>query len=473
MVHDGSTDNTREVVNSIDDDRLRYIYQEKRGLAAGSNPAGLLGLSVGLVPGAVVTDAGSALVLQVAPDGGRASDQLMDSRMTVICLSNIPWDYPWQRTHALMTRFAQQCQVLIVEPTGIYNSWSLRKLLAAAQRLATVVLRHRPWTRYTADVFQGRILSPLIVPFHSLQIGHPVRQLNYRLLLWQISRQMALDSAARTIIWVTYPSDNNLDLARTWTEPRTVVYDCAAGYTQHPQATALVAQLERELVAISDLVLVDTRASLANFCAMSPRMHYLPQGVEEFFFEALPEDSIRAEVRRAVKAGPTAQLIGYVGSLHEWVDLSLLTRLAAAYPDAVLVLVGPIQTDVSQLRDYPNVRFLGSQPHRLLPRYIEAFDVGLIPYHIAPFTGHVFPTKLFEYLARGKPVVMTNFNPVDLQEYAELMYIALDADTFVAQVGEALAEAKPRLVAQRRQAAQANSWDRRFAAVVKLLAESG
>lgn len=37
VVDDGSTDNTREVVEQIDDPRLRYVYQENQGLSAARN----------------------------------------------------------------------------------------------------------------------------------------------------------------------------------------------------------------------------------------------------------------------------------------------------------------------------------------------------------------------------------------------------------------------------------------------------
>jgi glycosyltransferase involved in cell wall biosynthesis len=44
IVDDGSTDNTREVVNSFEDSRIKYIYQENRGVSAAYN-SGILASS--------------------------------------------------------------------------------------------------------------------------------------------------------------------------------------------------------------------------------------------------------------------------------------------------------------------------------------------------------------------------------------------------------------------------------------------
>ena len=43
-----------------------------------------------------------------------------------------------------------------------------------------------------------------------------------------------------------------------------------------------------------------------------------------------------------------------------------------------------------------------------MPRYVKAFDVGLVPYRLSDYTANVYPTKLNEYLAMGTPVVATD-----------------------------------------------------------------
>jgi glycosyltransferase involved in cell wall biosynthesis len=52
-----------------------------------------------------------------------------------------------------------------------------------------------------------------------------------------------------------------------------------------------------------------------------------------------------------------------------------------------------------------SVRYLGPKRLEELVREIEACDLGVIPNQRNPFTDINTPTRIFEYLALGKPVV--------------------------------------------------------------------
>ena len=52
-----------------------------------------------------------------------------------------------------------------------------------------------------------------------------------------------------------------------------------------------------------------------------------------------------------------------------------------------------------------HVRYLGPKRLEDLPDEIEACDVGVIPNQQNPFTDINTPTRIFEYLSLGKPVI--------------------------------------------------------------------
>ena len=59
-------------------------------------------------------------------------------------------------------------------------------------------------------------------------------------------------------------------------------------------------------------------------------------------------------------------------------------------------MVGPVQDNVDEIKEMPNILMLGTKSFADLPYYIDAFDVCIIPYKHSGFTRTVYPTKLNE-----------------------------------------------------------------------------
>ncbi len=101
--------------------------------------------------------------------------------------------------------------------------------------------------------------------------------------------------------------------------------------------------------------------------------------------------------------------IGYVGSIDRRAfDAQFVATVAAAHPEWTFVLAGPAEEGVAAEFDgLPNVHLPGRIDYEALPGLLGAFDVCLIPYRVGELIDYVQPKKLFEYLAAGKPVVVT------------------------------------------------------------------
>jgi uncharacterized SAM-binding protein YcdF (DUF218 family) len=183
-------------------------------------------------------------------------------------------------------------------------------------------------------------------------------------------------------------------------------------------------------------------------------------------FNGTKPDAIPPDVQ-----GLKRPIAGYVGGLHQWVDQELIEGAAARMPDASFVLIGPEQVDVGGLRRRPNIHLLGQRPHAELASYIAAFDVALVPYRIAEYTENVYPAKMNEYLAMGKPVIATDLAEVRRfnREHGELVRIAGDADALVAAVRDLAPAAAAETVEQRLAVARSNSWHRRIADMLTLV----
>jgi glycosyltransferase involved in cell wall biosynthesis len=110
-------------------------------------------------------------------------------------------------------------------------------------------------------------------------------------------------------------------------------------------------------------------------------------------------------------------LIGYVGAIAEWFDTETIELAALTLPEYDFVLVGDYfyAKKAKALKILPNVSLLGEKPYVEVPSYMQQFDICLIPFRKAPIVKYTNPVKLYEYLACGKPVIVSDVMP-DLPE---------------------------------------------------------
>src|SRR5205807_533482 len=119
----------------------------------------------------------------------------------------------------------------------------------------------------------------------------------------------------------------------------------------------------------------------------------------------------------------------------------------------------------------PNVRYLGQCGLEELRRTLASATVGLVPFaRNESISERSFPLKVFEYIAGGLPVVSTPLR--ELQSWKSLIAFADNADDFTWAIRAARQLRHcPRLLAQRDEAARAQSYDAKFATVSHALRE--
>ena len=108
-----------------------------------------------------------------------------------------------------------------------------------------------------------------------------------------------------------------------------------------------------------------------------------------------------------------AWIFGYYGAIAEWMDFDLLRDLAEEFPDAFLVLIGPVSPSVHDklmqlLRSNHNILAIPALHQSELVPYLKRFNACMIPFIKNHITDSVSPVKLFEYCAANKPVISTD-----------------------------------------------------------------
>ena len=84
----------------------------------------------------------------------------------------------------------------------------------------------------------------------------------------------------------------------------------------------------------------------------------------------------------------------------------------------------------------------------------------------------VSPLKFYEYLATGKPVVATR-EPLQVEDFADVVYIAHDADEFLALCDKAAAENDPEKATKRLAYGAQCSWTERVHQIEQTLYAKG
>jgi glycosyltransferase involved in cell wall biosynthesis len=156
-------------------------------------------------------------------------------------------------------------------------------------------------------------------------------------------------------------------------------------------------------------------------------------------------------------------VLGFYGTIQDWVDLKLIAALAGRHPEWSFALIGRTSVDTESLSKYPNVHFLGRKDHSTLPAYCKGFAVGLIPYILNERILHVNPIKLREYLSAGLPVVSTALPEV--ANYREFCHLAESPEEFERGIEIALRDDTPERRRQRSEAMRAETWERKVAEV--------
>ncbi len=178
----------------------------------------------------------------------------------------------------------------------------------------------------------------------------------------------------------------------------TLSYD----YLDHPAVHAPGRRNFSRIIEADQMLLKQADFIFAVSAALKERLnsakcHLLPNAVsEELLAAELPPP-------------PAAGSIGFHGALYEWVDYTLLEKIADEFPEYQLCLTGPVRniSNLHRLRQKRNVVISPGFHFRELPRVVGNFTIGIIPFLENDVGLCSDPLKTYEYLALGRAVIST------------------------------------------------------------------
>lgn len=282
---------------------------------------------------------------------------------------------------------------------------------------------------------------------------------------------------AKKYLWHTFPGFPLLQTIISWDR---VIYDCSDLWTiqmggkknvinQFRQKS--ISSAENRIIAGADHIFC-TSDFLYEKVKVNPTLNEktqvaaLENGVE---FDAFSKGS--AQLSEAQPTEESGAVLGFIGGIKPKLDFELLNRVLAEKKDWKLLLVGPDATNNSpsfqQLLTNKNVTWAGEVPPAEVPDYMDKLDIGILPYKSSEYNKAVFPLKLFEFLAAGKPVV--GMNLPSTKKYSQPMiyeYIE-DSDEKFVTACEALFKDSLAFAKKRMELAQKHDWQEIFNAMYR------
>lgn len=383
---------------------------------------------------------------------------------SVVCFAGEDWWYhhPHSKNH-LMRRFARAGNRVV-----FVNSISMGLPgLASKDLLPRVARKLRSYAKLARTTDEGiTVVSPAAIPFFG---SAAARNINRHLIAAQINLLARRRGLARPVLWIAIPTAAEM-IGRM--DESLVVYQVSDKYDEnsmdHATDPAAIRRLHEQAIERADLIFYSGRKLFEEATRGRERSHLLEQAVdfEHWSRVGSGELEVAAEVARI----PQPRL-GYFGAIEPWlIDQELIKRAARERPLWQWVFVGNKSRGV-EIESLPNTHFLPPVAYDELPRYAAGFDVCVLPWETErAFTSYGSAIKVREYLATGKPVVIS-----PLPEYEpmrDVLRIARSREDFFRLIEDALSESDPEAARMRQAAVAGGTWDARAEWVSELIEDA-
>ncbi len=380
----------------------------------------------------------------------KTNDTSYTPQLDIVAMAPNAWDGPWMNRQQLLSRLGSQHN--IIYSNGLWSVWdrdqtawkeaSVNGEFCAQDQ---VLVDHPPkfllrWPRFSAlDHLAIRMAVRRWKRIHTRMKNAPRVAYCFHPQFYPYAKKIQAD-------FVVYHAYDMLSLTPEWDRE--------------------LEEQQRALLAMADLVVASSDIIAEELAAISGKpVEMLPNGADfEVFCGAATGDCPEPDDL----ANIPHPRIGYVGNLNLKVDFPLIASLAKNHQSWNFVFVGGkgkldahTQKGFDECARLKNVYFLGAKDYREIPGYAANMDVNLMCYRVEGdvWTRGIYPLKLHEYLATGKPVISSDIPSVI--PFKSNVAIARTAGQWPELIEAALQGNGAGSTEQRRTVAKENSWDAR------------
>lgn len=371
------------------------------------------------------------------------------------------WDDLWQSRHQIMSCLAVNHKVLFISPPfylhEVRRNLTRRDLPASGLVQRSENLHTLVFPKWLFESYRFRSISTFLSDFRKTEIRKCLQRLHFK----------------DTVLFIWHP--RYADLVGEFGEALSCYYvdDEFSSYVgQTDQERKQVLEQEDKLLREVDVVFANGPALLAAKNKYNNAIS-VPMSADFDLFSRghLESTPIPADLEKIPRPR-----IGHIGNINDKIDFALVKLLATTRPNWSFVLVGPVNVRsaenrvlVQALKGMPNVFFLGTKPREQLPNYIKGLDVCIMSYRTDGWAHYIYPLKLHEYLASGKPIIGSSL--MSLKDFTNVIWVADTPEEWLRGLEQAINENNPHMVSRRIQVAYDNRLENRIALIESTLEE--
>lgn len=378
---------------------------------------------------------------------------------SIICFGGEDWWYhhPHSKNH-LMRRFARAGNKVI-----FVNSISMGlPSLTNKDLLPRITRKLKSYAKFARDTDEGiTVVSPATIPFYGSSLA---RYINQKLLLTQVGALMRKKKMSKPVLWIAIPTA--AEVIGKMNES-VVIYQVSDKYDanteDHATNPETIRRLHEYAIEKADIVLYSGRKLLSEAKTGLEKSYLLEQAVDFAHWSRVNNLEVASEIEKI----PRPRL-GYFGAIEPWLmDQELIKRASVERPEWQWIFIGNLARG-TDLINLPNVHFFPPVSYEKLPHFAAGFDICVLPWETEhTFTSYGSAIKVREYLATGKPVVISPLP--EYEKMGDVLRIARSRDEFMKMIEDALNENNPDKQKQRQAAVQDGTWDARAEWVSNLI----
>lgn len=389
----------------------------------------------------------------------------MNRHCDIICFTLSRWDSTISSPAlALAIEFAKNNRVFYVEHPFSWKDYAGMRNTAQIQSRKPALLKGKDiYTNPPSLPSNITVVTPrLTIPVNFLPPGalyNGLAKINDKIVL-KVIRQLIKDYQVKDFIYVNFFDPYFVRSLPADIKPIYSVYQSMDDISQVAYSNRHGSQLEEEIIRNFDFTLCTSKELTRLKSAFSPNTYFHPNAADIDIFK---KAAIETLPKPAELQNITKPIIGYTGSIEYRSDFELLKKIAEHHKDKILFFVGPIQGEEHKavgLDKMPNVVFAGARKITELPNYLQYFDCVIIPFKKNTLTKSIYPLKINEYLAAGKPIIATHFSE-DIYTFREVAYVVDSHEEFLQTIDKAIAENSEERKQARMKVAATNTWTAR------------